>query len=186
MASTASAASKTTFRFLTFSFRKKLCSIGKKNPFFFLSGWNKLRFSKIFFFCGDEKKHKNGERIRYRMKERTVFLLIIIVAAIRVDKVNKWYSSLPFWNCPSNFLIFCFVSYPRSSSLGLFLHSDFCEELIYIEDTIVLENRALFQAIVLSPPAQCVKCPFFVQKLQILEKLENGQFMYFLCQNWLF
>ena len=42
-----------------------------------------------FFFRGDEKKHKNGERIRYRMKERTVFLLIIIVAAIRVDKVNK-------------------------------------------------------------------------------------------------
>ena len=98
-----------------------------------------------------KKKHKNGERIRYRMKERTVFLLIIIVAAIRVDKVNKWYSSLPFWKCPSNSLIFCFVSYPRSSSLGLFLHSDFCEELIYIEDTIVLENRALFQAIVLSP-----------------------------------
>ena len=138
-----------------------------------------MRFSKIFFFCGDEKKHKNGERIRYRMKERTVFLLIIIVAAIRVDKVNKWYSSLPFWNCPSNFLIFCFVSYPRSSSLGLFLHSDFCEELIYIEDTIVLENRALFQAIVLSPPAQCVKCPFLSINYKFLKSLKMGNLCIF-------
>ena len=40
------------------------------------------------------------------------------------------------------------LSYPRSSSLASFC-PDFCEELIYIEDTIVLENRALFQAIVL-------------------------------------
>ena len=33
--------------------------------------------------------------------------------------------------------------------------------------------------------SQCVKGPFLVQKLQILEKLKNGQFLFF-CQNWLF
>ena len=133
-----------------------------------------------FFSWATKKKRENEEGIRYRMKERTVFLLIIIVAAIRVDKVNKWYSSLPFWKCPSNSLIFCFVSYPRSSSLGLFLHSDFCEELIYIEYTIVLENRALFQAIVLSPPAQCVKCPFLSKNYKFLKRLKVGN-LYIFC-----
>ena len=34
--------------------------------------------------------------------------------------------------------------------------------------------------------AQCVKGPIFVQKLQILEKLENGQFLFFVSKLTIF
>ena len=59
---------KIPFRFLKFSFRKKKFPIGKKIPSFFHHDEKHRRFWNIFF-RGDEKKHKNGEGIRYRMKE---------------------------------------------------------------------------------------------------------------------
>ena len=60
MASTASAASKTTFRILKFSFRKKFALSGRKSIFFHRDKKNEIL--EDFFFRGDEKKTQKRGR----------------------------------------------------------------------------------------------------------------------------
>ena len=64
----ASTASKTTFRILKFSFRKKFALYGRKIHFFFTVG-KKNEILEDFFSEGMKKNHKNGGGIRYRMKD---------------------------------------------------------------------------------------------------------------------